>query len=124
MTPSTLPAEQSVLLNGVRKDARIEPGLLPLFRLASGFWLVLSALSLFGSVVDPQASVSPWAPFNVFIALFLLLYLNSGRLQYRLGQWYLPVALSIASVGPIMAQWLDMAWYVNRGLSSELAIPI
>jgi hypothetical protein len=41
-----------------------------------------------------------------------------------LGQWYLPVALSIASVGPIMAQWLDMAWYVNRGLSSELAIPI
>ncbi len=111
-------------INGMRKDARIEPGVLPLFRLASGFWLVLSALSLFGSVVNLQASVSPWAPINVFIALFLLLYLSSGRLQHRLGQWYLPVALLVASVGPIMAQWLDMAWIVNRGLSSVPAITI
>lgn len=55
--------------------------------------------------------------------MFLLLYLNSSRLQHRLGQWYLPVALLVASAGPITAQWLDMGWYVNCGLSSELAIP-
>jgi signal transduction histidine kinase len=83
--------------------------------------LALHALILFRAVVNPQEPFTPWAPINAFIALFLLLYLNAGRLQHRLGQWYLPVALFVASAGSIMAQWLDIAWYVNRGLSSELA---
>jgi signal transduction histidine kinase len=80
----------------------IEPGLLSLFRLLTMIRLGLVALVAF----ELQARAGSWIPVLLSLAdgLLLLGYLSWPALERGLGRWYLPIALGIAVVGPILTQ--------------------
>jgi len=98
------------------KRAQIEPALLSLFRLTNGFWLLVYGPNLLDQVDDPTKPVLPMALGGTLTAIVLLLYLYSGWLQLRLSRWYLPVGLSVASAGAVMAQWFNIVWRTNHGV--------
>lgn len=80
---------------------QIEPGVLPMFRLFSG---AMCALQL-ARLVTPRWR-GTGSQFNLAMALLmglLFVYLSWPRLRVLLGRYYLPLALLVASVGPIVA---------------------
>ncbi len=90
------------------KDADIEPGLLPLFRLfmaAQGSLILILMLTMGG-----RRETSPHPAISFLVSLgftvFLLGYLSWPALQVRLGNLYLPVALLGASFLPLLGQYL------------------
>lgn len=104
---------------GSMKRGQIEPGLLSLFRLTNGLWLLLYGTALLGDVFDPADSFTPINLMRVLSAVIMLLYLYSGWLSRQLGRWYLPVGFATAVVGAILAQWVEMAWRIQHGVPAE-----
>lgn len=102
------------------KRRQIEPGLLSLFRLTNGLWLLLYGTALLGDIFDPADTFTPKNLMRVLNAVIMLLYLYSGWLPHRLGRWYLPVGFLTASIGAMMAQWVEMAWRIHHGVPEEL----
>lgn len=105
---------------GMRKYTQIKPGLLTLFRLTNGLWLLLYGSELIGWMLDWNPFPTPWWLVNTLTAVVMLVYLYSGRLERRLGRRYLPVGLLIASVGTIMAQWAEIGWRINQDMPAGL----
>ncbi len=102
--------------------AAIEPGLVSLFR-----WFVairLGFLVLVWLSVRNQAEVDTIqvpAP-GIVIAVALLAYLSSCRLQRRMGRAYLPMALFVAAVGPIVEHTLTVAARLDGGAAVADAV--
>jgi signal transduction histidine kinase len=83
----------------------LEPEVLPVFRLFAGLMFVLLSLS-----VVPQwgrAEADAFARMLWLTMGILLLYLSIRQLRLMLGRFYLPLALALASGGPILADALD-----------------
>ena len=102
--------------------ATIEPGLLRVFRwfvaIRLGF-LVLVWLSIRDEAnVDTEQVPEP----GIVISVALLLYLGSPQLQRRLGRAYLPIALVVASLGPIIEHGLTVTARLDAGESVNDAI--
>jgi signal transduction histidine kinase len=103
-------------------DERIEPGILPAFRLFVGVhWLLLS-LSLF--VLTRKLRVLPdyMMIFGWMQCTFLGIYLLWNWLCRALGAFYLPIALFVASVGPVVSQAVAIALRLGNGLPIEAAL--
>ncbi len=98
---------------------QIEPGMLSLFRLTNGLWLLLFGPNLIGAVLGWNP-LTLWALWGTLVTVVMLLYLYSGWLPHRLGRWYLPVGLLMASLGAVMQQWLEIAWRIQRDVPVEL----
>ena len=84
------------------KNGKIEPGLLGLFR---WFVAIRLAVLLFLQAAGQERAEGDllFVPGPGIIILGLLLaYLLIPALQDRLGKWYLPIAVWIATVGPII----------------------
>ena len=96
------------------KRTHIEPELLFLFSLTNGLLLLLFGSELIGWVLNWNPFPTPWYLVNTSTAVVILAYLYSGWWQRRMGWWYLPVGLLIASIGPIIAQWAEIAWRINQ----------
>lgn len=101
------------------KRAQIEPELLSLFRLTHAFWLVVYGPDLLEQAGDPTKPVLPLALAGTLTAVGMLLYLYSGWLRRRLGWWYLPVGLAVASTGATMAQWFDILRRIRHDVPLE-----
>ncbi|MBC8159591.1 MAG: sensor histidine kinase [Roseiflexaceae bacterium] len=85
----------------MRAVPQIEPGVLALFRLFTGvMWLVLS-LRLLG--VRPRFGPDQFTVIMWCVTGVLLVYLCWGWLRQRLGPRYLPIALVVATLTPILA---------------------
>ena len=101
------------------KTKVVDAGLLAVFRLFTAIRLVLASggmlLGILGVFQGHFQSVS-W--FNVLESSLLLLYLSWKWAQSRLGRWYLPVALTAATLGPIIGA-LPIA---NANLPTEINI--
>jgi signal transduction histidine kinase len=88
------------------KERRIEPGLLPTFRLyiAVRLLFVIIAGGFYVAWYRPPLGMG-WVlgsvPYLVDILLLFVL-LSAGRLQRWLGRLYLPIALLVAVAGPIV----------------------
>ena len=82
------------------KYSYIEPGLLQVFRLFIGAeWLLLA----FAGCAEATERRSQFLTvFMLTVTSILMAYLLGARLQERMGHCYLPVALGIASVGPVI----------------------
>ncbi|NDJ62013.1 MAG: hypothetical protein GYB67_12855, partial [Chloroflexi bacterium] len=97
----------------------LEPGLLPVFRVFVGaMWAVLTVS------VCAFASTVPRDYFSLFAWLIsggLLIYLLSQPLQRWLGRDYLPGALAIISVGPLVADAAATALHVHLAWISHAA---
>ena len=98
------------------KRASIEPGLLQLFRLSIGLRLGISILSLCLWLVaaDTRAERFPFP--GILETSLLMVYLSWLWLRQQLGRIYLPLALVIASVGPIIEYKLTVVARMIGGL--------
>jgi signal transduction histidine kinase len=86
------------------KEHYLEPGLLSIFRI----YVVLRLLAILAAAefffleygLDPVQI--PYAVLFVADIVFLLVYLSWSWLRRKLGRIYLPIALLVASIGPIV----------------------
>ncbi len=108
--------------NGFVAHTDIEPGLIRLFR-----WYVAVRLALLVflqlSGQDRAAGDPLFVPEPGIIILgFLFIYLATHRLQARLGRKYLPIALWIAAIGPIVESRITIIARLAEGASANEAI--
>src|SRR6478672_693084 len=111
---SKLVRNQSILNSGASlapefnriESPYIEPGLLPVFRLAIKLQIVLQFVSIGVLVlVAPKSNWLSWCLWSS-VWLLLLLYLYWPKLPYKLGRTYLPLALIAVSVAHIIERAL------------------
>lgn len=100
----------------------IEPGLLRVFR-----WFVAVRLGFLGLVLlslrDRPSTETLLVPGpGIIISVVLLLYLGAGGLRRRLGRAYLPIALAVAAVGPIIENAITVARRLDRGETVNAAV--
>jgi len=101
--------------------SKIEPGLLPIFRLFVAIEWPLLGLSLF-SLISKRVTVPDYFSIIVWLQTsFLLIYLWWQWLPKILGDFYLPIALLTASLGPIFGQVLAIVLRMKQGLVGEAA---
>jgi signal transduction histidine kinase len=98
------------------KRSKLEPGLLQVFRWLVAGQLILLLLSFFGQYLQADPWRLRYPLLGIMETGLLLLYLTWPWLRRQLGRFYLPIALSIASVGPIVTQALTVALRVRRGV--------
>ncbi|MBC8076574.1 MAG: hypothetical protein H7Y32_10910, partial [Chloroflexales bacterium] len=85
-------------------DDAIEPGILPIFRLFTGTMCIVQGLRVLGMRARGESDLFALGMFCLMGLLFA--YLSGSWLRATLGRPYLPLALLVAAVGPIVA---DMA---------------
>jgi signal transduction histidine kinase len=100
---------------------QIEPGLLRVFTLVLALQLPLVSLALCtlgggAKGVPDYMTILMWAQ-----TIFLLGYLSAGWLRRRLGRAYLPLALGIASAGPVVWTAAGTALRLAHGLRGAAA---
>ena len=100
----------------------IEPGLLRLFR-----WFIAIRLGFLGLVLlsvrnNPDAATLQVPMPGIVMSVALLVYLGSDGLRRRLGRAYLPVALVVASLGPIVEHTITFAARLDAGEAVNDAI--
>lgn len=109
---------------GVREPS-LEPGLLRVFRIATGLRLgilVLMALTLRATSPGPRPPSLP-ALSGIAEALLLLVWLLLPGLARRLGRAYLPITLVLASALPILSRQAGLAASLGpRGRLSPFSI--
>ncbi len=99
----------------------IEPGLLQIFRIFTVIQLALLLLAFLGAADNEDIGNVAFSFLSFMQGLALLLYLSLGFLRRWLGRWYLPMALLVASIGPIFARaWGVLAW-IDAGITGEAA---
>ncbi len=94
------------------KNSRANPALISAFRVFAGVMLIISlvpyTLELFGVATRFQRFLG-----NPFITLIegalLLVYLSIPWLQNKLGRIYLPLAIAIATLAPMLANFINLA---------------
>jgi len=102
------------------KMKQIEPGLLQVFRVFAGIRLTLAVLNLLaaifsgGNLYFERNNLSPW--IVVLESGILLLFLIWPGLPSRMGRFYLPTAILIATIGPLITS-LPLG---NNSLSFEI----
>lgn len=104
------------------KRAEIEPGLLGLFR---WFVAIRLGLLLFLQLAGQERAEGDllFVPGPGILILWLLLaYLLIPPLQERLGRWYLPVALWVAAIGPIVENGITVQARLAEGATANQAI--
>ncbi|MEP7292087.1 MAG: sensor histidine kinase [Chloroflexota bacterium] len=95
----------------------IEPGILPVFRLFMGGLWALFTVGLYSNRQDAVPNY-----FNFFSWGFtglLFLYLSWRWLQRRVGAPYLPLALTLASIYPIIAEAFANVIRARQGLPED-----
>ena len=107
---------------GSMKRTPLEPGLLQIFRLFVGGRVVLLSLTLCSQLVQPEPRILRYPLLGVVESVFLLGYLSWPWLRERLGKAYLPLALTVASAGPIVEYALTIGLRLMAGVSGTDAI--
>jgi signal transduction histidine kinase len=97
--------------------SRIEPGLLPVFRLFTALRLGLVLLALVAGALIRRPEVqlpSLYFGMAVIEAALLLVYISLPGLEKRLGGWYLPLALLWATLLPILEQSVGLYTAISQ----------
>jgi signal transduction histidine kinase len=102
-----------------------EPGLLQAFRLYTGLRLGLVLFTLCAAIVRPRGLIEWGTVFALIELSVTLVYLLSSWLQAKLGKWYLPIALTAATIGPILEVALglrrsQLALLTGGGVTSDI----
>lgn len=99
----------------------IEPGVLPLFRFFIGLRLGLLTLTACSRWSANPPRVQRYPGLGLLETGFLMVYLSSPRLRRWLGPAYLPIAIMIASIGPIMEHFVTVVLRLRGGVSGAAA---
>ncbi len=106
----------------------LEPGLLPVFR-AYVIARIGAMLSIAGVFLGPlgmalEGAMLPTAVLYICETAFLMVYLFLPWLQRKLGRVYLPIALGVATVAPILEmRWAFYAYGTDEILEFWLTFP-
>jgi signal transduction histidine kinase len=103
------------------KRTALEPGLLHIFRLLVGARLVLLSASMCSQLTRPEPRTLRYPFLGIVESLFLVGYLSWPWLRQQLGRIYLPLALTVASVGPILEHTLTVGLRLRNGVSGAAA---
>jgi signal transduction histidine kinase len=99
----------------------IEPGILPMFRLLTMVaWLILcpSLVSLLAPHQLPNyLAIFCWIQYSLLWA-----YLSWQWLCHMLGRWYLPIALGMSAIAPVVFQILAAKLRLDRGVLAAEAL--
>lgn len=107
-------------LNMPESPARIESGLLQIFRAYTLIQWVILGLSLFSlGNEDSDVGMSVIIIVMFIHSLFLLIYLSLERLQTWFRRAYLPLAIIGATLAPIFAQTLAVFVRLDAGMSGR-----
>ncbi len=98
------------------KRTSLEPGLLHIFRLFTGIRLALLLLTLFFKLIQTEQRVLRYPSLGIVELAFLMGYLSWPWLRDLLGRAYLPLALVVASAGPIVEQSLTVGLRLRAGV--------
>jgi signal transduction histidine kinase len=99
------------------KKLNLPGGILPLFRMFIGLRLLWSVFMLLGTLGRASIRIFEGSAFTGLAECVLLLgYLSWPWLEKRLGKYYLPVGLCIATLGP----WLENQ-IIYMSISSQLS---
>lgn len=101
----------------MRALPEIEPGILPVFRLSVGVIWALFTLGLCSA--ESQLPPDYFAYFSWIVTGTVFVYLSWRWLRRQLGSLYLPLALTVISVWPILAELLTNAIRLRQGLAPE-----
>jgi signal transduction histidine kinase len=104
------------------KPMQIEPGLLSVFRLYAGARLVLLILSQIIQLTDPKQPFPRYPIFGILSSTFLLAYLAPLWLRRHMGKLYLPVALFVASVEPILGRHMAVLLRMLDNYTGDAAL--
>jgi len=104
------------------KQTSLEPGLVQVFRWFVAGRLVLLSLSLCAQLIQREPRILRYPLLGIAWSLFLLGYLSWPWLRKRLGKAYLPLALTVASVGPIVEYALTVGLRLAAGVTGADAI--
>lgn len=104
------------------RRSTIEPGLLNIFR-----WYVVIRFSLLGLVAwsvnrNPDPTNPRFPGVEMFFFGILLILLLWPRLQQLLGRAFLPIALLLATIGPIAGSATQIAGRLDAGLDINSAL--
>lgn len=99
------------------KRTSLEPGLLQVFRWFVGGRLALLSLSLCAQLIQREPRTLRYPLLGIAWSLFLLGYLSWPWLRERLGQAYLPLALTAASAGVIVEYTLTIGLRLTAGVT-------
>jgi signal transduction histidine kinase len=104
------------------KSHEIEPGLLPVFRLLIGVRLVLAVLTLCVWLAEPAERLRRLPLLALAETLLLFGYLHWGAARRALKGWYIPVAIIVATVGPIVSYAVALVLrYLSEGATGAIA---
>jgi signal transduction histidine kinase len=113
------------------KSISLEPGLLAVFRLLAGLRLGLLVLAIIGRIIwlsrgnpqlVPYSYGDYFAIFDLAEASLLLVFLWWSPLQRRLGRWFLPLALLLATVGPVLGHYFALSYSPPDRLTEARAL--
>lgn len=99
----------------MRSITSLEPGVIPAFRI---FIAVRLATLLVSALVEPvihgwSFTFSPVFMLSLLDVILVLGYLSWGGLAKRMGVWYLPVGIALATIFPIVEQ--HMVFRISLG---------
>ncbi len=93
------------------KNASLDSSLLSIFRLFVFVRLIFSVITPVANLIVPRFRFTRLQPFfylPIIEAVILLAYLSWPWLYRRMGKWYIPVALAIATIAPIVENYLTL----------------
>ena len=102
------------------RQRELEPGLLQLFRWFVAVRLAVLLLLLLGQTIDREPGVLRYPLLGIAESLGLLILLS--RLRRRSGEVYFPLAIAVASFGPIVEQALTVGLRMARGVTGAAAM--
>jgi len=99
----------------------IEPGLLSIFRLYITVQWLLLILALCGLSDQPDVGAQVTVVMMLLSTTLLLLYLRVNILQRWLQRFYLPIAILLASVAPIIVRELAVLARIDNSILGQAA---
>ncbi len=100
----------------------IEPGLLRIFRWYVAIRLGFGVLVLWSVRADPDPTNPRFPGGGVFLFALLMILLVWPWVQRRLGRMFLPFALALATLGPIVESSQNIVGRLDAGLSPNQAL--
>ncbi|MBI5960809.1 MAG: hypothetical protein HY866_18875, partial [Chloroflexi bacterium] len=96
-----------------------EPGLIKVFRLSIGVQWILAALTTCAQIADEKEPTQFMAVFTLLLTSVLFGLLSWEWIGKRLGRLFLPLALWMASAGPIVGITLATAIQIDQGARGD-----
>lgn len=105
-----------------REHPNVEPGLLRVFRWYVAIRLALGVLALWSVQSQPDPTNPRFPGGGVFVFGILMVLLLWPWPQRKLGRWFLPVALALATLGPLIESTQNIVGRLDAGLSPNDAL--